>query len=311
MKLYEAFGGTLASAIDFPELAETTAPPKEGKIDWTFLVDSLRETADLAASGHDDLDAGATVDLFRHELGLRVVFSDSGTFDITNSASAISWTPNEDSNAELARLDFLGRVLAVALHERGLLSLHASAVEVDGRAIGFVAAKGSGKSTLALALLEHGARLLTDDTLPVDTTRAVARPGVHSIRVWNDSRERFSGVGEARVGLAEKFTFSGLDGGALCRHEVRLDALYALAPQPTLLDDGELVTRTTLGPMSGTFMFMRHSKLGALLGGPESRLVFDRCAELAAVIPCHELAVPRDMELLPEVAGTIMSWHQH
>ncbi|MGQ0764483.1 MAG: hypothetical protein ACT4OZ_02340 [Gemmatimonadota bacterium] len=310
MRFYEAFGGTLASAIDFPELAETPAP-LQGRTDWTFLVDSLPATRTaLAESGHDDLDAGATVDLFRHELGLRVVFSDSGSFDITNSASVISWVPNGDSNPELARLDFLGRVLAVALHERGLLSLHASAVEIDGRAIGFVAAKGSGKSTLALALLEHGARLLTDDTLPVDTARAAARPGVHSIRVWNDSRERFSGVGEARVGLAEKFTFSGLVGDALCRSQVPLDALYALAPQPAPQVDGAIVSRSALGAMSGTFMFMRHSKLGALLGGPESRIVFDRCAELAAAVPCHELAVPRDMELLPEVAATIMSWHR-
>ncbi len=65
------------------------------------------------------------------------------------------------------RADLLGRVMALAAHADGRLTLHASAVSVAGRAVAFVGPKHAGKSTLALALVRKGARLLTDDTLVV------------------------------------------------------------------------------------------------------------------------------------------------
>jgi hypothetical protein len=306
MNYYSAFGGTLASSFPFPELR-----PADGRTpDWTIRrVDDAAPDVELTQSGHDDLDEGATVDLYRHAAGLRVTFSDSGTFDLTEGARNIAWYPRDESNEELARLDLLGRVLAVALHEQGLLALHASAVEVNGRAIGFLAAKGSGKSTLALALVERGGRLLTDDTLPIRVSELVAYPGVHSVRVWADSVSRFASLGEARIGLADKYTLSALPETSLAHERVRLQALYVLAPR-SAEDATEKVKRTQLGAMSATFAFMRHSKLGALLAGPESHLVFDRCSELASSIPCFELEVVRDLAAVSEVAGALMVWHE-
>ena len=52
----------------------------------------------------------------------------------------------------LIRLFLLGPALALLLHQRRFLVLHASAVMIDGAAVAFVAEKGMGKSTLAAAL---------------------------------------------------------------------------------------------------------------------------------------------------------------
>lgn len=59
--------------------------------------------------------------------------------------------------------------VGIAMAQRGNLSLHASVVAVDGRAVCLAGASGAGKSTTSLALSARGHRLLTDDVAIVRT----------------------------------------------------------------------------------------------------------------------------------------------
>lgn len=63
-----------------------------------------------------------------------------------------------------------GTLLALQLYLRGSAVLHASAVEKDGTAIAFLGHSGMGKSTLAALLCAQGARVVSDDVVPVRST---------------------------------------------------------------------------------------------------------------------------------------------
>ena len=65
----------------------------------------------------------------------------------------------------------VGPILAGLLRIRGVLSLHASVVEIDQRAVLMLGAPGAGKSTIAAALAQEGHGILSDDVAAV-TERA-------------------------------------------------------------------------------------------------------------------------------------------
>ena len=83
----------------------------------------------------------------------------------------------------------MGSVFGILCHKRGVLPLHASAVEVDGRAHVNVGDSGAGKSTLAAAMGAQGYRLLADDVTVLDAagTASVVLPELPYQKLWEDS----------------------------------------------------------------------------------------------------------------------------
>lgn len=93
------------------------------------------------------------------------------------------------------RVYLLGTVLGMLLHQRGLLALHAGAVEVNGQAIAIAGNSGAGKSTLVAHLRQRGYRLIGDDTLAVsfdEYGRPWAQPSFARIKLWADALKHIS-----------------------------------------------------------------------------------------------------------------------
>jgi hypothetical protein len=82
----------------------------------------------------------------------------------------------------------LGIVLSYWLERRGIPMLHAAAVAVSGRAVGFIGTNRGGKSSLAVSLMQRGFPLLADDLVGLERSEvgARARPGFPSMRMWPD-----------------------------------------------------------------------------------------------------------------------------
>jgi hypothetical protein len=90
------------------------------------------------------------------------------------------------------RLFLLGSALGGILHQRGLLPLHANAIEIGGRAVAFMGHSGAGKSTMAAWFLDRGYRVLADDVCVVTTDEAgrpVAHRGIPRLRLWREAIE--------------------------------------------------------------------------------------------------------------------------
>jgi hypothetical protein len=101
------------------------------------------------------------------------------------------------------RVFLFGTVLGILCYRRGVLPLHAAAVEIGGRAILLAGPSGAGKSTLAAALAARGHRLLADDVCAVrredDGTLAVL-PSCFRLRLWRDTLDA---LGLSPVGLEQ------------------------------------------------------------------------------------------------------------
>ena len=94
-----------------------------------------------------------------------------------------------------ARVFLLSTVLAACLQQRGVLTLHASAVETGTGAVLFAGASGAGKSTLLAALVDRGFRMLADDMTGVILdagTRPVALDAFPAVRLWADAVDALS-----------------------------------------------------------------------------------------------------------------------
>ena len=102
---------------------------------------------------------------------------------------SITVHPYPDTSEDLIQLFLLGPVLGGLLHQRGLLVLHGSGIQVGRTAILFLGPSGAGKSTLAAGLVKQGYPLVADDlaVIHVDTTGMRIYPGLPRIKLWQDS----------------------------------------------------------------------------------------------------------------------------
>lgn len=105
--------------------------------------------------------------LLRLDRGFAFWASDVGWFVIDPSTPTISVECPEVESEEAAvirELRLFGIPASLCSMDRGTVSIHASAVEIDGKAVLFAGPSMYGKTTLAAALSARGHRLLSEDT---------------------------------------------------------------------------------------------------------------------------------------------------
>ncbi len=303
---YEVFGGTLRSELPIEELPDS----RSTSADWTLRVsDEPAASEDGVALGTDIVFGETRVRGFRRADGFGLVFDDTGRFDVSADGSTITWHRPRDVVIEAVQADITSRVLALAMYARGVFSLHASAVSINGEGVAFLAPKHFGKSTLCSALVLAGGRALSDDTVPVRPGNPpMLAPGLPRLRLWTDSAARLFGVEADEPSGLRKHLMDQLEPGQIESQPVPFRAAYVLDPVAET-GDGRPAAREPLETVAATMSLVMHSKLGPVLTGTETPVVLSLAADIARSVPVYALRVVRDLERVNDVARLLVSWH--
>lgn len=129
--------------------------------------------------------------------GVRLRWEDVVSFD-TYGSDRVQWYPGPQWQGQMPQ-PFFSTLTALILAWRGMLPIHGSAVELNGRGYLICGRSGTGKSTLAAGLIAQGARLISDDLTAVmpavmpaanDGGLVMAR-GRPSIRLFSETANYF------------------------------------------------------------------------------------------------------------------------
>jgi hypothetical protein len=183
-----AFGLEIESTFTVPGLATSSgaghgpvtrlelASPEEVDRDWVSDASSrlMEERFD------DETEAAPARTIDAHEgVGYRLYARHFGLARISWSGDSVLCAPPAGMADWSWQRFLVGRVLPWASVLQGYEALHASAVEIDGRAAAFIGPTGWGKTSLALRLVASGAGFVADDVLALEPTEAglTAHPG--------------------------------------------------------------------------------------------------------------------------------------
>ncbi|MEA3033149.1 MAG: hypothetical protein QOH86_1165 [Sphingomonadales bacterium] len=111
---------------------------------------------------------------------------------LISGGSEIVVDPAPGASERNVRLFLLGSAFGALLHQRGLLPLHANAIEIGDRAFAFCGHSGAGKSTVAAWFHDRGHRALADDVCVIgfdEAGSALAYPGIPRLRLWREALE--------------------------------------------------------------------------------------------------------------------------
>jgi hypothetical protein len=237
-----------------------------------------------------------------------VCWTDHFDFLVSPDGSSILYRTRRGTARDSLHAYLLGQVLSFALLKKGLESLHATAVVVDGHGVAFVADCGEGKSTLGAAFVRRGHPLLTDDLLVLERQEGgySAHPGLPRIKLFPEQASSILGHDTGGISLNRHTTKLIVPLGTSRYHRgaVPIRAIYVLSPP------AHTSTRTiTLEELSGRGAFLDLTRAAFNLVITDSlRLssLFEAACCLAECVPLRRLRYARDISELPIVCEAVL-----
>ncbi len=287
MFFYSAYGCTIASAVSLPELIEATPThaPEILIVRGRVGSPSFRETESFCFCYITSDEAY----LFWEKVGCILVRH--------GREIILDLLPQADP--QMVRLFLLGAAFGMLLHQRGLMTLHASTVEIDGEALLFVGDRGMGKSTTAAALMARGYRVLSDDIaafeLPINcrsssslpTYPLMVFPGYPQLKLWADAATQ---LGHQPAELPrlhpdfDKYAYRYTQAFSL--EPVPLRAIYVLGFGDTL-EIAPLTASSALAAVMRNWYCARFGQQMLEMVGMATH--FQRCTELVRRVPLYYL----------------------
>lgn len=225
-------------------------------------------------------------------------------FEISPDRRSVAASSDPECPSDLLGILVTGNLLAMVLALRGETVLHASAVEVDGEALAFVADSGMGKSTLAALACARGARFVTDDLLRPrygDNGAVRCWPGATENRLRRD-------VADLSGDYAGVDTWTSVDGRVVwspppsTRESSRLRAI--VLPHP-VRDEG----RADVYPLTPGEAVLELTRRPRILGWIDEAVqvqTFANLSRLARAVPVYRARVPWGPPFDPVVVDALL-----
>lgn len=241
----------------------------------------------------------------RRQDGYVLQFGDAARFLIAPCGESIVVEPDTATPASTLRHLLLDQVLPLALSARGHVVLHAAAVRVGERAVGFLGHTGVGKSTLAARTAQMAkGMVLSDDCLRIDVSEegALAIPSYPGSRLWPDAIAAGNLSGTPSAPVAEDSEKRRVVvGTGTAWWATRLRCLYLLEQDST--------TEISIEPCGGgdaVLGLVEHAYRLDPTDRDRTAEEFRRLATLASACAVRRLRYPRAFSQLPAVVAALL-----
>jgi hypothetical protein len=223
------------------------------------------------------------------ELGYRIWAPGHGRHLVSSDGTRIRSSVPRSPDRRWERL-LMAQPLPLAALLQGLELFHASAVELGGRTVAFVAESGTGKTSLAARLVSEGAGFVTDDVLALEILdrRVIAHAGATVLHLSDAELNAIDPAKRARVGAALRQTDKVHFAVRADSSPRRLTAVYFLSRGPAfkaleIEDVSPPEPRQLLASAFITYLETPARLLAQL----------DFCAGFAQLVPAFRVRVPR------------------
>jgi hypothetical protein len=136
-----------------------------------------------------------------------------------------------------------------------------------------------------------------------------AVPGVHQVKLWQDSAIHF-GVDREAPRPGSKHLLHEFDDNMLSNDRTPLAAIYLLSP--VIVEEGApapAVSRVRMHAVPSALALVRHSIMGSMLSGEEAQHVINRATTIAEAVPVYQLTVAAGMERIADTVDQLLAWH--
>jgi hypothetical protein len=224
--------------------------------------------------------------------GFVLSYSDGTRFVVDGAAARIWGTYQPPLTAEDMATYFLGPVLGFVLRRRNITCLHASGVEIRGRAVCFCGDAGYGKSTTAAALALHGLPVLAEDIVALEENGGEfhALPGYPRVCLWPESVSMLLGRADALPQLTPVWEkrYLELDGHRwkFAPAKLPLGLLYLFAPR---CNDPSAPRFEKLSPREALLELVQNTYMNWVLDREQRAKEFDTLCRLVQKVPVRRI----------------------
>ena len=210
--------------------------------------------------------------------------------------------PDDNVDKNIFAPQILGTPLALLLHQRGLLVLHGSAVEVNGSATGFLGHSGMGKSTTIFALYKNGFNFFADEFIVIklnDEGLPTVFPGFPILKLSKDIISNFSNdlsiSNLISVPNSDKYSYK-IDQRAI-KTSLPLKQVY-------VIDKGKKTRVNELKPQEALINLLEHSYCIGFKNLYDVQIL-SMCTNLVKNIKIDSLEIPHSFEKLSEIVRIV------